>query len=59
MHREKLIPDVRKGPANFRWFTTYAYITSTIEMEFHKNLSIISFFIDVKRLLQMQNVFVF
>ena len=28
---EKLVPGVRKAPANFRWFTTP---TSTIEMRF-------------------------
>ena len=28
---EKLVEDVRKAPANFRWFTTP---TSTIEMRF-------------------------
>ena len=31
---EKLVPDVRKGPANFRWFTTP---TSTIEMRFSES----------------------
>ena len=30
-HMEKLVPDVRKGPANFRWFTTP---TSIIKMRF-------------------------
>ena len=31
---EKLVPDVRKGPANSRWFTTP---TSTIEMRFSES----------------------
>ena len=31
---EKLVPDVRKGPANFRWFTTP---TSAIEMRFSES----------------------
>ena len=33
-HMEKLEPDVRKGPANSRWFTTP---TSTIEMRFSES----------------------
>ena len=33
-HMEKLVPDVRKGPANFRWFATP---TSIIKMRFSES----------------------